>query len=280
MSETISPATRGLNYHLYLDDSGSRMLNRLSVDADAWPQWFALGGLLIKEEDEEACKAAHDAFYARWPNMTGPLHLTDMLASRKKFAWLGNLDEAQAAVFWRDFHDVLSGLPVIAQACVVHRPGYRDRGYGSRVGDAKWDLCRTAFNILIERCAKIAATEGRRLRVKYEGSDRAADHALRSYWALLKAANGLGFNADNASKYNPFPADKLAGTLIDMERKTKQSKILQFADTFVLTISRGRYQPNFPTFLAVKAAGLISDDVVGSKRAGTEGVKFSCFDNL
>lgn len=268
------------NFHLYLDDSGSRMLNRLSVDADARPQWFSLGGLLVREEDEATCKQAHDEFYSRWPQMTGPLHLTDMYSQSKKFAWLGLETEAERGRFWQDFHAVLSSLPVIGQACVVHRPGYRDRGYGSRQGDAKWDLCRTAFNILIERSAKIAAYESRRLRVKYEGSDKAADHALRSYWALLKNGNGLGFNAANAQKYDPFPPEKLASTLIDMERKTKSNKILQFADTFVLAVSRGRYQPTYSTFVAVRDAGLLADDAVGPDRAAAEGIKYSCFDGL
>lgn len=267
-------------YHLYVDDSGSRMLNRLSVDADAWPQWFALGGLMVKEEDEEACKAAYEAFYARWPQMTGPLHLTDMLATKKKFAWLGTLGPQDARRFWDDYHATLASLPVIGQACVVHRPGYRDRGYGSREGDAKWDLCRTAFNILIERAAKIAATDGRRLRVKYEGSDRDADHALRTYWALLKGARGLGFNATNAAKYDPFPPEKLAATLIDLERKDKKSKLMQLADSFVLSLSRGRYQKDFSTLLAIKQAGIISDDIVGPERATAEGVKYSCFDGV
>lgn len=256
------------------------MLNRLTVDADVYPQWFALGGLLVKEEDEDACKAAHDAFYARWPEMVAPLHLTDMLNPRKGFAWLGGVTSERRALFWTDYHGVISALPVIGQACVVHRPGYRDRGYGSRPGDSKWDLCRTAFNILIERSAKIAHSDGRRLRVKYEGSDKGADHALRSYWALLKAGNGLGFNAANAAKYAPFSADTLAATLVDMERKDKRSKLMQFADTYVLSLSRGRYQAAFPTYLEVKRAGQLSDDVVGAERADAEGVKYSCFDKL
>lgn len=274
---------RGLvspNYHLYLDDSGSRMLNRLAVDADAMPQWFSLGGLLVKEEDEEACKSAHEALYLRWPEMTAPLHLTDMVNPRKGFAWLGTVDDQRRAAFWADYHGVLADLPVVGHACVVHRPGYRDRGYGSRVGDAKWDLCRTAFNILIERAAKLAHDEGRRLRVKYEGSDRSADHALRSYWALLKAGRGLGFNAANAAKYDPFPPEKLAATLIDMERKTKTSKLMQFADTFVLSLSRGRYQPDFPTYSAIKTAGKTADEVLGAERAKAGGVKYSCFDGI
>lgn len=267
-------------YHLYLDDSGSRMLNRLAVDADAYPQWFALAGLLVKAEDEDACKAEHDAFYGRWPRMSAPLHLTDMHGQVKGFRWLRSLSPADSTAFWTDFHGVITTLPVIGHGCVVHRPGYRDRGYGSRVGDAKWNLCRSAFNILVERAAKIAHSEGRRLRVKYEGADPASDQLFRVYWALLKDGRGLGFNAQNAAKYSPLSPEELAATLVDLERKDKRSKIMQFADTFALAIAKGRYQPTYPTYAALAGSNRLADDYVGPERAGTEGIKHYCFDGL
>lgn len=267
-------------YHLYLDDSGSRFLDRLAKHADQNPRWFSLAGLLVKDEDQEACKGALAGLVARWPKLTQPLHLTDMHSRRKGFAWLENLEKADVQAFWDDYHQVLTDLPVIGHGCVVHRPGYRDRGYGSREGDAKWDLCRTAFNILVERAAKIAHSEGRRLRVKYEGSDPKADQALRGYWALLKGGRGLGFNEHNAAQYNPFPPEVLAATLIDLERKDKRSVLMQFADTFALAVSRGRYQPDYPTYAAIRDAGRWADDYVGIDRAKMEGIKYSCFDGI
>lgn len=267
-------------YHLYFDDSGSRMLDRLAVDADAYPHWFALAGLLVKAEDEEACKAAHDAFYGRWPKMKAPLHLTDMHGMTEGFRWLRSLSEKELADFWADYHAMICALPVVGHGCVVHRPGYRDRGYGSRAGDAKWNLCRSAFNILIERSAKIAHAEGRRLRVKYEGADPGANQLLRSYWALLKDGRGLGFNPQNAARYDPFSPAELAATLVDLERKDKRSKLTQFADTFALAIAKGRYQPRYATYAALHAAGRLADDYVGVERAGSEGIKYYCFDGL
>lgn len=212
--------------------------------------------------------------------MTHPLHLTDMHSRRKGFAWLDALSARERGDFWADYHAMIAGLPVVGHACVVHRAGYRDRGYGSREGDAKWNLCRTAFNIVVERAAKIAHADGRRLRVKYEGSDPRADQALRNYWALLKAGNGLGFNAANAARYNPFPPETLAATLVDLERKDKRSKLMQLADTFALALSRGRYQPEFSTFAALKASGRLADDHVGVAQSATLGIKYSCFDGL
>lgn len=267
-------------YHLYLDDSGSRMLNRLAVDADAYPQWFALAGVLVREEDEAACKAAHDSFYQRWPQITGPLHLTDMHGQVEGFRWLRSLDASGRSAFWTDYHAVVTNLPVIGHGCVIHRPGYRDRGYGSRVGDARWNLCRSAFNILIERAAKIAHVEGRRMKVRFEGADRVSDQLLKTYWALLKDKRGLGFNAQNAAKYAPLSPDDLAATLIDLERKDKRSKLMQFADTFALAIAKGRYQPNYSTYAALAGAGRFADDHVGVERSANEGIKHFCFDGL
>jgi hypothetical protein len=264
-------------YHLYFDDSGSRMLNRLAVDADEYPQWFALAGLLVKEEDEAACKAAHTAFYARWPKMTAPLHLTDMHSQSDEFRWLRSLSPTDQQAFWDDYHGVIVGLPVVGHGCVVHRPGYRDRNYGSRAGDQKWNLCRTAFNILVERSAKIAHSEGRRLRVRFEGADIKSDQLLKGYWALLKNGRGLGFNADNSAKYAPFSPDDLAATLIDLERKDKKSKLMQFADTYALAIAKGRYQPHYTTYAALNDARKLADHYVGADRAAQEGIKFYCF---
>lgn len=275
-----STATQSPLYLLYLDDSGPRFLDRLANGADQSPQWFTLGGVLVREEDKEACELAHANFMKRWPEITHPLHLTDMHSKRKGFAWLDTVSSERRGAFWADYHSLIGGLPMIAVGCVVHRPGYRDRGYGSRVGDEKWNLCRTAFNILIERAAKIAKMEGRRLRVRYEGSDKKSDGALREYWRRLKASEGLGFNAQNAAKYDPFSPEMLAATLIDLERKDKRSVLIQFADTYVLALSRGRYQPDFSTYVALKEGGRLADSYVGEERAGTEGIKYSCFDGL
>lgn len=249
-------------------------------DADQSPQWFTLGGVLIRDDDKATCKQAHADFLGRWPEVTQPLHLTDMHSKRKGFAWLEAVSREKLGDFWADYHSVVGSLPMIAVGCVVHRPGYRDRGYGSREGDAKWNLCRTAFNILIERAAKLAHADGCRLRVRYEGADRKADKALHAYWRELKAGQGLGFNAQNAAKYDPFPPDVLAATLVDLERKDKKSALIQFADTCALALSKGRYQPNFSTYVALKQGGRLADTHVGEERAASEGVKYSCFDGL
>jgi hypothetical protein len=220
--EQQRPQCRPL-YHLYVDDTGSRLLDKLAATANQHSRWFALGGILVREEDEQQCRAMFDAFKAGWPDLSEPLHITDMRAMRKHFSWLDRLSPIERGKFWQAYNTFLGALPVVGMACVVDRLGYLGRGYGSRAGDAKWNLCKTAFNILIERSGKFAARDGRRLRVKYEGSNRDADQAIRGYWALLKAEFGLQFDAERSAKYQPLSPAELARTLVDLERKDKSS---------------------------------------------------------
>lgn len=272
--------TRPAQYILYLDDTGTRHLDKLAATANQHPQWFSLGGLLIAQQDEEAVKAEYDALFQAWPAMTPPLHITDMQARRKGFTWLEKLPPQEQARFWTSYCDFLGRLPVAATACVIHRPGYLARGYGSRSGDAKWNLCRTAFNIVVERAAKVVAQRGGRLRVKYEGSDPKADQFIKGYWALLKNGNGLQFDQQNSAKYQPIDPQALAAVLIDLERKDKRSKLMQIADTYVYALARGRYEPNFHLHEALRRHGRVIDDQVDPSDAMILGVKYSCFDGL
>ncbi len=267
-------------FNLYLDDTGSRLLDKLAQTANKHPRWFALGGLMVREEDEQACKEKLQVLKTQWPELVEPLHITDMRAMRKHFSWLHRLTAKRRAEFWADYNSFLADLPVLGMACVVDRPGYLGRGYGSRVGDAKWNLCRTAFDILIERAGKYANAHGRRLRVKYEGSNRDADHALRAYFAVLKAAKGLQFDAVRAAKYSPMNPAELAGVLIDIERKDKRSKLMQIADSYVYAIARGGYEPEFPLHANLRDFGRLIDADLPEELRPSMGIKYSCFDHL
>jgi hypothetical protein len=278
--EKVAGDTKPRLFHLYIDDTGSRQLDKLAKTANEHPRWFGLGGILIREEDEQSCRELFEGLKARWPSLTEPLHITDMRAKRKHFSWLDRLSAQELTDFWSDYHQFLGALPVTGIACVVDRPGYLGRGYGSRVGDAKWNLCKTAFNILIERAGKLAARDGRRLRVKYEGSDRQADQALRGYFALLKAAHGLQFDAERAAKYGPMPPAELAAVLIDLERKDKRSKLMQIADSYIYAMAKGGYEPSFTLYAAIQGAGRLVDSALPDELRGSMGIKYSCFDHL
>lgn len=280
MSEVAAPPSLRPVYHLYLDDTGSRHLDKLSKTANEHPKWFALGGLLVRAEDEETCKKAYKAFCESWPRLSPPLHLTDMRARRKNFNWLGQLDKAEEERFWAEYHKFLISLPVIGTACVVHRPGYLARGYGTRPGDSKWDLCRTAFNIVVERSAKFASAKGARLRVKFEGCDIKTDQLTKGYFALLKAGRGLQFDAERSAKYAPMSSEDLGKVLIDLERKDKRSTLMQIADTYVYAIARGRYEASFEMYATINDAGMLIDKHVDAGDAGVLGVKYSCFDGI
>jgi hypothetical protein len=263
---------------LYLDDSGARALDRLKATANEHPRWFALGGFVVAEADEKRCVADYDAFRAAWPETSGPLHMTDMRANRKNWGWLGKMESGRRESFWSSYHEFICGLPVAALGCVIHRPGYLARGYGSRTGDAKWNLCRTAFNIAVERAAKFAIHKGGRLRVKYEGCNRDADQAFKNYFALLKNDFGLGFNAQTAAKHSPLDPRRLAAALIDLERKDKQSRLMQIADTYVIALARGAYYRDDELYAKMAQAGRLTEQQVPSPMADTLGVKYYCFD--
>jgi hypothetical protein len=73
--------------HLYIDETGSRHPDRPGTTAKNGNDWFAMGGILIKDEDQMAVRAAIENFKKQWPKIKAPLHFTDMRAKKKNFAW-------------------------------------------------------------------------------------------------------------------------------------------------------------------------------------------------
>nr|WP_249166872.1 hypothetical protein [Bradyrhizobium sp. JYMT SZCCT0428] len=153
--------------HLYIDESGPVILTsperKLSTETT---------GLLWAESSDEdlaTVKRAILDFKKQWPKIKAPLHFTDMRAKKKNFAWLGTLEQKELNRFWSSYRTFLADMPVSGTACVIDRPGYIGRGYGKREGDTKWLLCRSAFDILLERSAKLARMQGRRLNLFRDG---------------------------------------------------------------------------------------------------------------
>lgn len=279
-AEEAAPAQpdRPALMHLYLDDSGSRHLDKNMANPDSHPRWFALGGVLVREEDEASCKTAYDAFVRAWPQIRSPLHISDMRSERKGFKWLERLGDDERSRFWSEYRAFLSALPVAGVACVIDRPGYAGRGYGKREGDKKWLLCRSAFDIVVERSAKVAALEKRRLRVRFEGADPTTDARIEDYFRQLKQV-GLGFDQANSEKYAPMPADDLAAVLIDLERKDKRNRMMQIADTFVYALALGGYNRKFDIFRRLLEHGRLVTSQVPSELAPQLGIKYYCFDH-
>lgn len=208
--------------HLYLDETGPRHPNRAAVPAKHGNDWFAMGGLLVRAEDEATVKTALADFKKQWPQITAPLHLTDMRSEKKKFAWIGRLKGAERDRFWSGYRTFLANLPVAGAACVIDRPGYAARGYGNRDGDSKWQLCRSAFDIVVERAAKLAKQQERRLKVFYEMADPATNRMIEGYFYNIKD-NGMGFDEKNSAKYLPLAVCQMLGCEIELLDGTCES---------------------------------------------------------
>lgn len=261
---------------LYFDDTGSKHPDKKSDESRRGRDWFGLGGYIVREEDVDAARAAHDAIVKKW-GVRNPFHMTDMLAEKKHFAWLGRLKQEDNDRFWRDYKDFLCGLPVIGTACIIDRPGYVARGYLEKHGSNKWLLCRSAFDILVERSVKYARSQGRKLDIICE-SDTGANETIRRYFRNLKA-NGLGFNQQTSEKYKPLSQEDFAATLGTLEWKGKPHPMVQIADSFIYTIARGRYEQKWHIYRRLRDAKRISTFAFSTKEeVAAMGVKYYCFE--
>ena len=81
--------------HFYMDDSGTRNPDKKQgTTATHRRDWFALGGILVLEEDEEEARTLHSGFCNRW-NLLHPLHSAEIRNRSLNYAWLDKLDEAK-----------------------------------------------------------------------------------------------------------------------------------------------------------------------------------------
>ena len=260
---------------MYLDETGSRVPKGNIDPSRTGRDWFALGGYLIKKEDEATAKQLHANFVKAW-GITKTLHLTDMRSKTKDFAWLGNLSESEHKQFWSEYYKFLSDVPAIGHACVIDRPGYLARGYVETHGDRAWSLCRSAFDIVVERAVKIACLNDRKLAVAFEAADRRSDERTRRYHLNLKM-NGLQFNQSNSSQYAPLDKNIFAENLSTIESKPKQSVMMQIADSYVYALARSAYYPPFDLFNHLKIRRRIADTVLSATHIPLLGVKYYCF---
>lgn len=260
----------------YMDETGNRQPDKKPDKGRENRDWFAFGGFLIAREDKDDARAEWQWIVDKW-NVKHPFHISDMLSERKKWGWLGRTTEARRAAFWNDYRSFLSSVPAIGQACVINRPGYVARGYLEKHGADRWLLCRTGFDISVERAAKYARSVGRQLAVVFE-SDPAYNPTVEAYFRDLKE-KGLGFAEGTSSKYSPLTQAELAETLTTIEYKTKKSRLLQIADSYVYAIARGKYDRQFHLWRELRdrkrAINFALEDTDDIKAMG---IKYSCFD--
>jgi hypothetical protein len=265
--------------NLYADDSGSRKPDR-KHDHGAGCKWFGLGGVLIRERDEDRERARHAEFMAAWPELAGaPLHSADIRSRSDAFRWLGR-DEERTTRFFEQLTTLICESTIVCLAAVVDRAGYRAR-YEDRYRQPheRWLLCKTAFAILVERAAKYAQERGCRLRVLVERSDKETDNRMRRYYEELRK-QGLPFDAASMAHYGPLPAPALAETLYEFDLKHKSSPLMQLADLCLYPVCRAAYDASYRSFLDLVRFERLIDACIPASEIHSRGIKYSCFPQL
>lgn len=259
----------------YMDETGNRQPDKKSDQSRQGRDWFGLGGFMIKNGDEAEAKRLHGEIVQKW-NVRAPFHFTDMLAEKKGFSWLGRLSQLKRDEFWRDYKAFLGEVPVLGTACIIDRPGYVARGYLEAHPDTKWLLCRSAFDITVERAVKYALSQGSKLDIVFE-SDIAINDTVKGYFANLKL-NGLQFDAGNSAKYMPLTQADFANTLGTIEWKTKSSRMLQIADSYIYAIARQKYDRNFGIFRHLRdTSRIINFALEDTDSIKAMGIKYYCY---
>jgi len=269
---------KGDKYILCFDDSGNRNPDKnLSVSNDRTDgmDWFALGGVLVKHEDVDVIAYKLQEFKKKW-RIDYPLHSTKIRGKRKAFSWLNgpNGDE-----FYKSLEVFLLSLPIISIACVIHRPGYVAR-YKDTYDDRIWLMCKTTFSILIERAAKYADSEGRKLEIYFERSGKKEDSDIEKYLKELKTS-GNPFNKVTSGCYNPYTsADYTRVILGDPSGKTKQNPLVQIADLVLYPMVVGGYRVDYQPFKKLVEHEKIIDCFISEEERAGKANKYSCFEGV
>lgn len=264
--------------NLYLDDSGTRHPNRRPGKKAAHGyDWFALGGVLINDEDEPEARRLHQAFTDKW-GVEAALHSSEIRSQNEGFFWLRDLNESDRNAFYEELYCLMRDAPVTGIACVIDRPGYNGR-YSEAFREDPWMLCKTAFSVVVERSVKYAMVQERRLRVCPERCNKPEDQALKAYYRDLKA-EGMPFDARNSDKYQPLTKEDLSSTLYDLKFKYKSSPMSQLADLYLWPICMGGYHASNRTYERLLGDGKLIECRLPPEDHDTLGSKYSCFENV
>ena len=294
------------SYFLFVDDSGSSCLDHANKKRADGMDAFALGGFIIEENKVEEVKNKHKLFMLshglECPNHTQgvecaspaygflcpkyihelkcpftgnhyPLHSTKIRGRKKYFNWLKNKEKAK--LFYPDLEQLITSLPIIVHACVIHRPKYQEL-YATKY-ENKWQLCRSAYQILIERAVKyVKSVGGRKLIVYVEHGGRKEDDLLNSYHLKL-LEQGMEFDTKRSSSYQPISSDELSKYLAKKIRfQTKKSRLMQLADIVLYPIVKAGYEPSYPPYIALSNSNLLLDYHVEDVKS--MGIKYYCFE--
>ena len=266
----------GLTYDLYLDDSGTRKLDMTREEMmDDAPDVFALGGILMASEEAKAIADDVRALKDRC-EITSYLRSYEIRKKKGKFAWIAS-ESVRANRLYEGIESLIEKMPAWATAVVINRPGYNAR-YAARYGKDRWELCRSAYDIMVERAAKIADSDGRRLKIFVEGTGPREDNLIRSYHANLRE-KGLGFDAPTSEKYGPLTANDFARiTMKNPEFTRKGNPLSDLADLVLFPLTRAKHNPNYGPYLHLQKTGKVIDSKLTNGPVDC-GVKYYCFDD-
>lgn len=259
----------------YMDDSGSRDPDRKPDLQNKEPDWFALGGLIVNATQKAEIENSMDYFRAKWSQLgETPLRSYNIRNRNGGFGWLSGLTQDIQTEFYDDLTRLIIESPIVVVACVVHRPGYNAR-YLAQYGQRRWSLCKTAFNIAVERAAKFALHKEARMRVFVERTDPKTESRMKSYFDHMRS-NGLPFNESNSAKYNPLTNIQLKSALLEFGVRTKSSKLMQLADLVLWPACRGGYDANDRNYRTLREGHKLLD-IHCTEENGLQGIKYSCF---
>lgn len=270
----VDPEARLSNkYVFYMDDFGTRTICKGATNAysPAHELSFALGGVIVASEDVDSFSKNVTAFCEKWE--VPALHGNKIRSGKGKFGFLKK-DEGKKAAFFSELDQLVLDDRLIAHACVICRPGYRDRYLEQHPDATRWAMSKTAFDISVERAAKFAMQGGRNLDVVYERTGKKEDGLLERYFADLKA-KGMGFCADNSKQYGPLTDAQFTEHLNVIWPDGKGNSLLQLADLVVHPVSHvtcGKQNRAYDQLVDRKMLLDFKheDDAVG--------VKYSCYD--
>lgn len=264
--------------NLYLDDSGTRHPSNKPGKMPAHGfDWFALGGVLVRDEDEDEARRLHAAFVGKW-GVTAPLHSSEIRSKNEGFLWLRGKTKEEQAAFYEDLYCLMRDAPVTGIACVIDRPGYNAR-YAEKYIENRWMLCKTAFSVIVERAAKFAISQGYKLRVLPEKCNKPEDAALTAYYRELRI-EGLPFDAKNSGKYAPLSKDQFAATLHDLRFKAKSSPMAQLADLYLWPVCMGGYHLGNRPYRRLLEDRKLIECLLPEADHATLGTKYSCFEGV
>jgi hypothetical protein len=266
--------------NFYMDDSGTRLPDNSKAAVKKDRDWFALGGVLISQSDEQTARGAYTSFCQEW-DISYPLRSYDIRNHTKGFRWLSQLKEhdfQRYSEFYAALQIFLLNLPLIGIACVIDRTGYNKR-YEEEYKQDRWSMCKTAFTIAVERAAKYAAKRGMKLRVLPERCNAKEDNWLLKYYEDLKIS-AAPFSSATSAKYAPLSSREFADVLYEFKLKDKSSPLAQIADVYLWPICMGGYDELYLPYQALANANRLVGTVRNTTGEFDMGTKYSCFEML